>query len=96
MGRTVTKQELVDRLADGVGLTRVETQAVVDGFLALVMEAVSAGDRVELRRFGIWKPVKRKGRSVRTPDGKHEVEIPDRVAAVFTPADEFRERMRQA
>ncbi|MCB9366085.1 MAG: HU family DNA-binding protein [Calditrichaeota bacterium] len=93
MGRTVTKQELVDRIADGIGLTRVETQAVVDGFLALVMDAVSSGDRVELRRFGIWKPVKRKGRSVRTPDGKHEVDIPDRMVAVFAPADEFKDRM---
>ncbi|NUO17971.1 HU family DNA-binding protein [bacterium] len=95
MGRTVTKQELVDKLADGIGLTRVETQAVVDGFLALVMEAVANGDRVELRRFGVWKPVQRKGRSVRTPDGLHEVQIPDRIAAVFVPADEFRERMLQ-
>lgn len=95
MGRTVTKQELVDKLADGIGLTRVETQAVVDGFLALVMEAVANGDRVELRRFGVWKPVQRKGRSVRTPDGLHEVHIPDRIAAVFVPADEFRERMLQ-
>lgn len=93
MGRTVTKQELVDRLADGIGLTRIETQAVVDGFLALVMEAVAAGDRVELRRFGVWKPVQRKGRQVRTPDGLHEVQIPDRTAAVFVPADEFRDRM---
>ncbi|MCB1059257.1 MAG: HU family DNA-binding protein [Calditrichaeota bacterium] len=95
MGRTVTKQELVDKLADGIGLTRIETQAVVDGFLALVMEAVSGGDRVELRRFGVWKPVLRKGRNVRTPDGLHEVQIPDRTAAVFVPADEFRERMAE-
>jgi len=91
----VTKQELVDKLAEGIGLTRIETQAVVDGFLALVMEAVSSGDRVELRRFGVWKPVLRKGRNVRTPDGLHEVHIPDRTAAVFAPADEFRERMSQ-
>jgi nucleoid DNA-binding protein len=89
----MTKQDLVDRLADGIGLPKTEVQAVVHGFLALVMEAVSAGDRVELRRFGVWKPVRRKGRHLRTPDGTREVDLPDRRTAVFVPAAEFRSRM---
>lgn len=89
----MTKHDLVDRLSDGVGLPKPEVQAVVDGFLALVMEAVSSGQRVELRRFGVWKPVNRKGRHLRTPDGIHEIDLPDRPTAVFVPSAEFRQRM---
>jgi integration host factor subunit beta len=89
----MTKQDLVDRLSDGVGLSKPEVQAVLDGMLALVMEAVSKGERVELRRFGVWKPVNRKGRHLRTPDGVHEIDLPDRPTAVFVPAAEFRARM---
>jgi nucleoid DNA-binding protein len=91
----MTKQDLVDRLSEGVGLSKPEVQAVVDGMLVLVMEAVSSGERVELRRFGVWKPVNRKGRHLRTPDGVHEIDLPDRPTAVFVPAAEFRARMSE-
>ena len=91
----MTKQDLVDRLSDGIGLSKPEVQAVVDGMLALVMDAVSSGQRVELRRFGVWKPVNRKGRHLRTPDGAHEIDLPDRPTAVFVPAAEFRIRMTE-
>jgi len=93
---TMTKQDLVDQLANGIGLPKPDVQAVVDGFMSLVVDAVASGDRVELRRFGIWKPVRRKGRHLRTPNGIHEIDLPDRVVAVFTPAAEFRERMQEA
>jgi nucleoid DNA-binding protein len=91
----MTKQDLVDRLSDGIGMPKPEIQAVVDGFLGLVMDAVSSGNRVELRRFGVWKPVNRKGRHLRTPDGIHEIDLPDRPTAVFVPAAEFRSRMTE-
>jgi nucleoid DNA-binding protein len=94
-GATVTKQDIVDRLADGIGLPRTDVLAVVDGFLSLVVDAVAGGQRVELRRFGVWKSVQRKGRHLRTPDGEHEVDLPDRAAAVFTPSSEFRQRVAE-
>jgi nucleoid DNA-binding protein len=68
---------------------------VVDGFLALVMESVADGQRVELRRFGVWKPTIRKGRMLRTPDGLHDVQVPDRTKPVFTPAAEFYARLAE-
>jgi nucleoid DNA-binding protein len=94
-GPTMTKHDLVDRLADGIGLSRPDVQAVVDGFLSLVVDAVSSGQRVELRRFGVWKPVLRKGRHLRTPDGEHEIDLPDRSSVAFTAAGEFRARLAE-
>jgi nucleoid DNA-binding protein len=91
----MTKQDLVDQLSVGIGLPKPEIQAVIDGFLGLVMDAVASGDRVELRRFGVWKPVVRKERHLRTPDGIHEVDIPRHNTAVFIPAAEFRARMSE-
>jgi len=76
-------------------MSRPEVVAVVDGFLALVMDAVAAGERVELRRFGVWKPTIRKGRTLKTPDGRHDVLIPDRPRPVFVPAAEFCLRMAE-
>ena len=49
---TVTKADIVDRIAEGTGLTKLETEAVVDGFVITVMEALEGGGSVELRGFG--------------------------------------------
>jgi nucleoid DNA-binding protein len=89
----MTKQDLVDNVANGTGIPRQDVAAVVDGFLALVIDAVADGNRVELRRFGTWKTVVRKGRSFRTPDGQHTVEMPPRVAVVFMPSRDFKARL---
>ena len=91
----MTKHDLVDRLAEGIGLSRPDVQAVVDGFLSLVVDAVANGQRVELRRFGVWKPVTRKGRHLRTPDGEHEIDLPDRPSVAFIAAGEFRARIAE-
>lgn len=67
----------------------------MEGFLALVMETVANGERVELRRFGIWKHAIRKGRMLKTPDGLHDVQVPDRPRPAFIPAAEFYARMAE-
>ena len=36
----VTKADIVDRIAEGTGLTKVETKAVVEGFMTTVQEAM--------------------------------------------------------
>jgi len=76
-------------------MSRPEVQAVVEGFLALVMDSIAKGERVELRRFGIWKLAIRKGRLLKTPDGRHDVVIPDRPRPVFVPAAEFCARLTE-
>ncbi len=48
----MTKADLVDVISQGTGLTKVETQAVVDGFLATISYALQQGERVDLRGFG--------------------------------------------
>ena len=50
----MTKAEIVEVIASGTGLTKVETAAVIDGFLATVSYALQNGDRVELRGFGTF------------------------------------------
>jgi nucleoid DNA-binding protein len=43
----MTKADIVDRIAKGTGLTRKETAAVVDGFLAMITYALQSGERIE-------------------------------------------------
>ena len=89
----MTKAQIVDRIAEATGLTKLETEAVVDGFMHTVLDAVSDGERVELRGFGTFKSVERAPRTARNPRTDQPVRVPRRMAPVFKPAQEFRRRV---
>lgn len=87
----MTKTEIIDRLAAGTGLTRIETEAVVNGFLSVVVDTLSAGEHLELRGFGSFRVQHRKARTARNPQTSEVVEIEDRYVPVFRPSRDFRE-----
>ena len=91
----MTKAQIVDRIAAATGLTKMETEAVVDGFMQTVLEAVADGDRVELRGFGTFRAVERAPRTARNPRTDQPVPVPRRMAPVFKPAQDFRRRVEE-
>ena len=48
----MTKADMVDIISGGTGLTKVETEAVIDAFLTTLAESMVDGRRVEFRKFG--------------------------------------------
>ena len=50
----MTKADIVDIIAKGTGLSKIETAAVIDGFFATVIYSLQTGGRVELRGFGTF------------------------------------------
>ena len=56
----MTKRDLVIRISNETGLVQQQVLDVVQKTLDYIAEAVSKGDKVELRNFGVW-----------TPDGKY-------------------------
>lgn len=91
----MTKGEIISIIADGTGLTKIETQAVIDGFLATVSFALKNQERIDLRNFGSMKTVKRKARIARNPRTGEPVEVPEHYTVVFRPAKDLREYVNQ-
>ena len=91
----MTKADIVDVISEGTGLTKVETQAVIDGLFATVSYALRNGDRVELRGFGNFKRVKRKARIARNPISKEPIEVPEHFAAVFRPSKDLKKYVNE-
>ena len=50
----MTKADIVRLIAQGTGLTKTDTAAVVDGFLESVTEALVRGEHIEIRGFGTF------------------------------------------
>jgi len=50
----MTKQDIVDIVSNATGLTKVETEAVMNGVMATIIDSLGKNDRVELRGFGTF------------------------------------------
>jgi DNA-binding protein HU-beta len=87
----MTKADIVEIIANGTGLTKVETQAVVDGFLATMSYNLSTKKRVDLRGFGNFRVVHRSARLARNPKTGEPVYIGEHETVVFRPSKELKE-----
>jgi len=92
----MTKADIVDRIAKGTGLTKIETKAVVEGFMTTVKQAMEEGRRIELRGFGVFEVEHRAPRTGRNPQTNEPVHIDARYEPVFRPSDKFQEAVDAA
>ena len=79
----MTKADIVDVIASATGLTKVETEAVVDGFISTVINALKDGRNIEIRGFGSFKVKKRKGRIARNPRTGEQVMVDEHFVPLF-------------
>ena len=87
----MTKADIVDILAEGTGLTKIETAAVVDGIIAIISYALKKGEPVDFRGFGRFHTVDRAPRVGRNPKTGIEVPIPARKMPVFRVSKHLRD-----
>jgi len=94
MSRSTTKRELVVKIAKETGLTQLEVKEVVQRVLDSIVDSLAAGSTIELRNFGIFKPVKRKARVGRNPNNPSvQVRIPAKWIADFKPGKIMKDRV---
>lgn len=81
--RTVTKRELVQRIADRTGQTKVLVREIVQQFLDELATELVHGNRLEFRKFGVFDVRERPGRVAQNPKTLAKVEVPERRVARF-------------
>jgi nucleoid DNA-binding protein len=95
-GKLIAKTQIIEIVSEGTGLTKVETAAVIDGFLATITWAVSNDRRVALRGFGSFDSVQRRERTTRNPRTGEKMTVAARRAVTFRPAKELRGVVNQS
>ena len=86
----MTKADIVDVIASATGLTKVETEAVVDGFIQTVIDTMKQGKNIEIRGFGSFKVKKRKGRVARNPRTGEQVMVEEHFVPIFKVSKELK------
>lgn len=92
----MTKADIVDRIASATGLTKLETEAVIDGFMQTVVTALREGNSIELRGFGSFRVKERAPRLARNPQTNQEVRVEGRHVPVFKPSRDFQQAVDAA
>ncbi len=80
---TITKKELVHRIADATGQTKVVVKDVVQRFLDEIVGELVAGNRLEFREFGVFEIRQRASRVAQNPRTLEKVEVPAKRVVKF-------------
>ena len=87
----MTKADIVDKVALGTGLTKLETEAIIEGFFKTVIEALREGKGIEIRGFGTYKVKKKRARQARNPKTGEQVFVPEHFVPTFKFSKDFKE-----
>ena len=87
----MTKADLVEEVTQIGDLTRRDGEVVVDTVFDAVIQALQAGDKIEIRGFGSFRIRQRKPRTGRNPKTGDKVEVPAKRVPYFKPSKELRD-----
>ncbi len=84
------KSDLVEKVMEATGLPKPKAQEAVNAMFNGMKEALLAGERIELRGFGVFQVKDRKRGIGRNPKTGVEVEIPPGKTVRFKPGKALR------
>ena len=80
---TVTKKELVARISEQTGQTKVVTKEILQRFLDEIITELAKGNRLEFREFGVFEVKERAARTAQNPRTLEKVEVPKKRVVKF-------------
>jgi integration host factor subunit beta len=91
--RTVTKKELIARISERTGHTKVVARDVIQMFLDEILSELQRGNRIEFREFGVFEVRTRAARRAQNPRTMEKVRVRERNIVKFRPGRLMKERV---
>ncbi|MEN8262029.1 MAG: integration host factor subunit beta [Nitrospirota bacterium] len=92
----MTKSVLIEKIAEKLdGLSKKQTEVIVETIFESVKEALSKGGKVEIRGFGNFRLRSRNARKARNPKTGESVEVPPKKVPYFKVGKELREMVNK-
>ncbi len=80
---TITKKDLIDRIAVGTKQRRTVAKRIVQSFLDEIIDELGNGNRLEFRDFGVFEIKERAPRIAQNPKTLERVQVPARRTVKF-------------
>jgi len=90
---TVTKKELIDRIAERTQAKRVTVKQIVQAFLDEIVKELCRDNRLEFRDFGVFETRTRAARVAQNPKTLARVEVPAKRTVKFKMGRLMRENL---
>jgi len=90
---TVTKKELIDRIAERTQAKRVTVKCIVQAFLNEITNELCEDNRLEFRDFGVFETRTRAARVAQNPKTLERVEVPAKRTVKFKMGRLMRENL---
>ena len=89
----MNKTELVEKIAAGAGLSKVDAKKALDATIAAIKDALVEGDKVALIGFGTFSVNERPAREGINPATKEKIKIAAKKVAKFKAGAELAEAL---
>ncbi len=89
----MNKTELIDKIAAGSGLTKVDSKKALEATIAALKEALAAGDKVALVGFGTFSVAERPAREGINPATKEKIQIAAKKQVKFKAGAELNDAL---
>ena len=80
------KSDIIARVMEELNYTKAQADKAVNTVLQTIIEALSQGEKVEIRKFGSFEVYESKRRKGRNPKTGEEVPIPPQKVVKFKPS----------
>jgi DNA-binding protein HU-beta len=91
----MTKADIVNEVSELTGLTKVETETVLEGVIESIVNALSRSERIDIRGFGSFQVKKRKAREARNPATQELLRLDERYVPVFKVSNLLKEKINK-
>ena len=85
----MTKQQVIEAVTGKIDRSKADVEAVVDSMLEVIVGALHANERVDIRGFGSFAVKEKKARQGRNPRTGEAITIAAKRDASFKPSKEL-------
>lgn len=93
--KTVSKADLVDKVAEDTGMKKKDVKEVMDTMLDKISRHLDDSQKVQLTGFGTFEVRTRKSRTGVKPGTTQRIEIPASKYPAFKPGKSLKERVKK-
>ena len=86
----ITKANLVEKISNRLGLSKAESQSLVENFFEILSNSLESGEDVKISGFGTFKLKKKNTRPGRNPMTGEIIPVTARTIVKFAASSKFK------
>ncbi|MCF6139598.1 HU family DNA-binding protein [Pseudalkalibacillus berkeleyi] len=90
----MNKNDLINNISEKEGLTKKDVEAVVNGLLTEITDALKEGDKVQFVGFGTFETRERSSRTGRNPQTGESIDIPASTVPAFRAGNKLKDAVK--